>query len=68
MAYVTIESPPVPIGLWFFTSLGLGLGLGGQSLGLGLDNIQYLFNLATSTLTITHKIIMSALRPDPSFS
>ena len=37
---VILVSPPVPIGLGFFTSLGLGLGLGlgGQGLGLGLDN------------------------------
>ena len=40
MAYVIIESPPVPIGLGFGfgTALGLGLGRRGPDLGLGLDN------------------------------
>ena len=40
VAYVIIESPPVPIGLefGFGTALGLGLGLRGLDLGLGLDN------------------------------
>ena len=40
VAHVIIVSPPVPIGLGFFTFLGLGLRLvlGGQDLGLGLDN------------------------------
>ena len=38
VAYVIIESPPVPIGLGFGTALGLGLTLRGPDLGLGLDN------------------------------
>ena len=38
VAYVIIESPPVPIGLGFGTALGLGLDLRGPDLGLGLDN------------------------------
>ena len=39
MAYVIIESPPVPIrdGFGFGTALGLGLGLRGPDLGLRLD-------------------------------
>ena len=38
VAYVIIESPPVPIGVGFGTALGLRLGLRGPDLGLGLDN------------------------------
>ena len=48
---VILVSPPVPIGLGFFTSLGLGLGLGGQGLGLGFDNWIVLLRL-TSKLVI----------------
>ena len=38
--HVITVSPPVPIGLGFFTFLGFGfrLVLGGQDSGLGLDN------------------------------
>ena len=52
VAHGILVSSLIPIGLYFFTSLGLGLGLGlgGFGLGLGLDNKNLSFYVFFTTL------------------